>query len=29
MEGEPEEVIDAYAEFLDVKKTAVSTMEDV
>jgi ABC-type polysaccharide/polyol phosphate transport system ATPase subunit len=29
MEGEPEAVIDAYAEFLDVKKTAASTMEDV
>jgi ABC-type polysaccharide/polyol phosphate transport system ATPase subunit len=29
MEGEPEEVIDAYAEFLDVKKTSASTMEDV
>jgi ABC-type polysaccharide/polyol phosphate transport system ATPase subunit len=29
MEGEPDEVIDAYAEFLDVKKTSVSTLEDV
>jgi ABC-type polysaccharide/polyol phosphate transport system ATPase subunit len=29
MEGEPEAVIDAYAEFLDVKKTSASTMEDV
>jgi ABC-type polysaccharide/polyol phosphate transport system ATPase subunit len=29
MEGEPDEVIDAYAEFLDVKKTSASTMEDV
>jgi ABC-type polysaccharide/polyol phosphate transport system ATPase subunit len=29
MEGEPSEVIDAYAEFLDVKKTSASTMEDV
>jgi ABC-type polysaccharide/polyol phosphate transport system ATPase subunit len=29
MEGEPDEVIDAYTTFLDVKKDAVSTMEDV
>jgi ABC-type polysaccharide/polyol phosphate transport system ATPase subunit len=29
MEGDPDEVIDAYAEFLDVKKTSASTMEDV
>jgi ABC-type polysaccharide/polyol phosphate transport system ATPase subunit len=29
MEGEPDEVIDAYTTFLDVKKEAASTMEDV
>jgi ABC-type polysaccharide/polyol phosphate transport system ATPase subunit len=29
MEGEPDEVIDAYTTFLDVKKDTASTMEDV
>jgi ABC-type polysaccharide/polyol phosphate transport system ATPase subunit len=29
MEGHPDEVIDAYTEFLDVKKETASTMEDV